>query len=68
MINSPGLAGPLPLEARLSALCFLPPGHSSSPDFISSDLLLSLNNKYPEANTLKNQTHRDSAEIGITFI
>lgn len=39
-----------------------------SMDFISSDLLLPLNNKYPVVDTLKSQTHHDSAEIGITFI
>jgi hypothetical protein len=47
MINSLGLAGPL----ALAALPFLPSATLDSLDFISSDLLLSLNNKYPAVNT-----------------
>lgn len=47
MINSLGLAGPL----TLAALPFLPSATLDSLDFISSDLLLSLNNKYPAVNT-----------------
>lgn len=47
MINSLGLAGPL----ALAALPFLPSTTLDSLDFISSDLLLSLNNKYPAVNT-----------------
>lgn len=68
MINSPGLAGPPSHTLFLPALPFLPTMTLGSLHFISSDLLLSLNNKYPVVDTFGNQRHPDSAEIGLTFM
>lgn len=55
--------------SQLFPCTFLPPFLTpASPDFLSCDLLSSLNNKYPAVDTWKNQKHCDSAESGITLM
>lgn len=63
MINSPALPGPLSFAALPPVLSFLPITTLNSLDFISSNLLLSLNNKYPAVDTFQNRRCPDAAEM-----